>query len=118
MMITDERIIELIDEGLIEVDLDTAEVVVRGVALKPQLIGGDRRQPEHKRWTYGLRFDGQRRTIVRSKLVYLAGARIPIPQGFEIHHLDEDKNNDGWSNLIMVTMADHRKIHNQEEIPF
>ncbi len=35
----------------------------------------------------------------------------PIPEGFEIHHLDHNKQNNDIENLKLVTRADHQKIH-------
>jgi len=34
-----------------------------------------------------------------------------IPDGYEIHHCDFDKENNDISNLILLTEVEHRKIH-------
>lgn len=34
-----------------------------------------------------------------------------IPKGFDIHHIDMDKNNNDISNLKMLTRKEHRAIH-------
>lgn len=34
-----------------------------------------------------------------------------LPEGMEIHHMDEDKENNHPSNLIMLTTSDHAKLH-------
>jgi hypothetical protein len=35
----------------------------------------------------------------------------PIPDGFEIHHIDEDKENNDISNLELVDTLTHKRIH-------
>ena len=35
----------------------------------------------------------------------------PIPEGFHIHHLDNDKNNNDPSNLILMSKSNHHKLH-------
>lgn len=35
----------------------------------------------------------------------------PIPKGYEIHHIDFDKENNDISNLACITIAEHHKIH-------
>ena len=34
-----------------------------------------------------------------------------IPDGYEIHHIDLDKSNNDISNLRLLTVAEHRKLH-------
>lgn len=34
-----------------------------------------------------------------------------IPKDFEIHHIDGDKNNNQYYNLIMLHKKDHRRVH-------
>lgn len=38
-------------------------------------------------------------------------ANGPIPDGYEIHHLDENKQNNDLENLVCLTVADHQKMH-------
>lgn len=35
----------------------------------------------------------------------------PIPDGYEIHHIDRDKKNNDLENLRMLTISEHQKIH-------
>ncbi|MBR0060392.1 MAG: HNH endonuclease, partial [Selenomonadaceae bacterium] len=37
-----------------------------------------------------------------------------IPDGYEIHHVDENKANDDISNLQMMTKSEHWKIHGKD----
>lgn len=112
MPIPDERLLGLIESGDIVVGLDNPETIsVFGRSNRAYLIGGGgkRNAPDsHKRWAFGFKIQGRRRTIVRAKLVYLAGSRRPIPNDFDIHHLDEDPYNDDYENLISLHKDDHK----------
>ena len=35
----------------------------------------------------------------------------PVPDGYDIHHLDGDKLNNDPFNLVAVTPTDHKRIH-------
>lgn len=34
-----------------------------------------------------------------------------IPKGWCVHHCDEDPHNNDFSNLVLMTMADHTRLH-------
>lgn len=38
---------------------------------------------------------------------------IGYKEGYDIHHLDENKFNNSLSNLVYLTRSEHRKIHNE-----
>ena len=40
------------------------------------------------------------------------------PDNWEIHHLDNNPQNNSWSNLILLHPLDHLKFHTKEELPF
>ena len=54
------------------------------------------------------------------RLVWIIGSEQEIPDGFVIHHIDGNIENNSFENLICVSHPDHYKLHNQieEEIPF
>ena len=85
-------------------------------------MGGAKQKGEpSERFYYRFRNKGRRRTIARSKLVYMYHHKMIIPEGFEIHHLNGNIVDDRILNLIMLMHHDHLKIHNsfcEEEIPF
>ena len=35
----------------------------------------------------------------------------PVPDGYEVHHVDKNKNNNELDNLQLLTTEEHRKIH-------
>lgn len=35
----------------------------------------------------------------------------PIPDGMEIHHIDENKKNNDIENLMLLSYSDHQKMH-------
>lgn len=35
----------------------------------------------------------------------------PIPRGYDIHHIDEDKSNNNIENLLLITKLQHRYLH-------
>lgn len=37
-----------------------------------------------------------------------------IPKGYDIHHIDHDKNNNDISNLRMMTQCEHMRLHGSE----
>lgn len=41
----------------------------------------------------------------------MAGNLQTIPDGYEIHHRDDDRYNDAFDNLVLLTIEDHKKIH-------
>jgi hypothetical protein len=96
------------------VNLETAEVYRLDKQLKPTLVGTEGKNGT--RYRHEIYYDGHKRTIVRAKLVYLAGSLQALIKGHVIHHLDEDRYNDVWGNLVSVSNVDHDKMHYTTEI--
>lgn len=38
-------------------------------------------------------------------------ANGPVPDGYQVHHKDEDKQNNDIANLELVTPTDHKRMH-------
>lgn len=35
----------------------------------------------------------------------------PIPEGYQVHHIDHNKKNNDLDNLILLSASDHQKTH-------
>ncbi len=63
------------------------------------------------------------RAMPVSHVVWMFGTRVPLPDGWQVHHRDKDVQNNSFDNLIAVHPIDHRKLHagelvDEEPIPF
>lgn len=38
----------------------------------------------------------------------------PIPEGYDIHHVDHDKGNNDISNLLLVSRSEHQRLHSSD----
>lgn len=67
-----------------------------------------------------LKYDGKRKSMHVSQLVWMWGTNSTIPDGYEIHHRDEDPNNNDFDNLMCLHPIDHAKMHavSEEPLPF
>lgn len=107
--IADAELLEWLMDGTLSVNIQNAQVTFRGRILKPTFVGRDDRNGT--RYRIEIRHSGRKRSIVRARLVYMAGNLQTIPNGYEIHHQDEDRYNDAFANLVLLTEEDHKKIH-------
>lgn len=106
--ITDEEILQWLRTGWLEVNIATAEIRFRNKPKKSQLSGNDKCGT---RWTVELTSNGKRRVIMRSKLVWMAMHLMLVPEGYELHHIDEDRYNDRGKNLQLLTKEEHTQLH-------
>jgi len=67
----------------------------------------------------------KRRSVNVSTLVWMVGNDRPLPKGFDIHHRNEDHDDNRFQNLFALTGVDHSKLHNgdlvdgtDDEVPF
>lgn len=51
----------------------------------------------------------------REKMKLYLGFTEEQMRGYEVHHIDEDKNNNDLSNLKLVTKQEHHKIHEKRD---
>jgi len=117
-LITDEMVIGFLKEKLLVVDHDTLEVVFRGRSLKATICGHAKRNGT--RFRFELRYNGTKRTILRSRLIYMAAHGVVLPPNVELHHVNLDRYDDHHSNLVMLWPWDHSKLHQsgRPEVPF
>jgi len=112
-LLSSKEIIRLLKWGYYRVDETTAAVYGRdGSVITPFY-------DDEGRGFVRLYWNGKRKAIAVSRLVWMSKTLQPIPSNFEIHHRDENPNNDAWTNLLCLHESDHRKLHDgDEEIPF
>lgn len=56
--------------------------------------------------------------VRRSHLVFVEGSGKPIPAGFDVHHRDENKANDFFSNLELLPHGAHAAHHRRTGTPW
>ena len=81
------------------------------VAEKPKRIdfGGDK--------FYWNRWTGYYQSPYTNKKLHRVAWELasgPIPDGFDIHHIDHDKRNNDLSNLEIISHGEHSAMHNRE----
>lgn len=54
--------------------------------------------------------DGRRHIVAAHRAIYISFYGS-IPQGYEIHHIDFNKNNNDISNLVAIPEWQHKKYH-------
>lgn len=120
-----DRLLEMIllGEIVIEDIFDANPTVIhRGNIRRPYIAPGKR----NPRWFYKLHdfydLEGIRyfRSISRNKLVWMYWHRRLVPEGYIVHHKDEDRFNDAINNLELKTDEDHKAYHygnKQYDIP-
>lgn len=116
-MVTKQEILKWLRRNVfIVVD---GEVYTRtGRKLKQRI--NKRRRCEHGDPRVDLCYKGKRISIHVSHLVWMSNTDCVLPDGFQVHHRDEDPTNNNFENLIAVHPLDHTKLHAgvEEEIPF
>lgn len=115
--ITDEQIVQWVQEGLLEVRYPQSlepQLWFRGRQIKAEITvqrGRYRVEECGERFTWSIRFKGKRRKIVRSKLVWMTCHRRVIPEGHTIHHKSENRFDDRIDNLECLNNDVHKSIH-------
>lgn len=107
--LTDADILALVRSGeLTMTDCNTREprLYRNGKELKATICG-----TKGTRYRFEICKDGKKRTILRSTLTYMYVHRKLIPLDHELHHEDEDRYNDGITNLTLLHNDDHHAHH-------
>lgn len=115
--LTDLDLLRLINDGVITVDAN-ADVYCNGSKLTKYLEGGRKDRETTKYELVRIYYGKARRAVAVHKLVWMEHTRAAVPEGFEIHHWDEDTTHNAFDNLLCLHSLDHRKFHVSEEVPF
>lgn len=116
-MVSKQEILEWLRDGVFSID-DGEVYTSLGRKLVQRI--NKRKRCEHGDPRVDLYYEGRRVSIHVSHLIWMWHTNAVLPDGFEIHHRDEDPTNNEFSNLIAVHPMDHNKFHAgvQEEVPF
>lgn len=116
-MVSKQQILEWLQDGVFSIE--DGEVYSKTGRKLIQRIN-KRKRCEHGDPRVDLYYGGKRASINVSHLVWMWHTNALIPDGFEIHHRDEDPTNNDFSNLLAVHPMDHNKLHSDanEEVPF
>lgn len=76
------------------------------------------KKKHRKHYSVGLFKDGKGTFFQISHLVVKAFPEICGPwfEGCEVHHIDHNPSNNNASNLLVLSVAEHRKIHSESEV--
>lgn len=59
--------------------------------------------------------NGKHIALHKYELIWMAHHKRPIPDGYVIHHIDFNKDNNSIENLQLLTEEEHRKLHGLNE---
>lgn len=62
---------------------------------------------DKRKRVYIIGFDGSRKGMLYARYVWEAHNNKPLPEGFTIDHIDEDKTNDALENLQLLSNGDN-----------
>ena len=113
--LTDLEILELVDAGYYRVCLDTGRVFSGRTNKQVYTYAGafvntGYRKDKNYRWLRLFR-SPKYRTLPRSHVIWIVGNRMAIPPGFEVHHDNENRRDDSFGNLYLLSRNDHAKLH-------
>jgi hypothetical protein len=115
--LSDRTILDLIRSGKYRVSSDTGEVFGRfkDKPLTPYS------KPCGHRFIRIYHAGKSKKITAVARVIWMACTGKTIPEGFEIHHLNNDNTDDSWKNLVCVHKEDHKKLHahdKSEPVPF
>lgn len=115
-MVTKQEVLGWLQDGTFTIE--DGEVYSRTGRKLTQRIN-KRKRCEHGDPRVDLVFS-KRISLHVSHLIWMWNTNSVFPDGFEIHHRDEDPTNNNFDNLIAVHPLDHGKLHAGvvEEVPF
>jgi len=116
-MVTKQDILKWLQDGTFTIE-DGKVYSSRGRELVQRI--NKRKRCEHGDPRVDLYYGGERASINVSHLIWMWHTNMVVPDGFEVHHRDEDPTNNNWTNLLAVHSLDHTKLHaeDKEEVPF
>lgn len=108
--LTKEDVLRLFREGKYAVNLEEGVIVNRDGSRIANFRAGHAKSSKGHFWVY-LYDAGARIGLPTAHAVWMFATQSVVPAGFEIHHDDEDAENDRWDNLLCLHSKDHDKKH-------
>lgn len=115
-MVTKQDVLKWLQDGVFYISEDGEIYTQSGRKLVQRI--NKRRRCEHGDPRVDLYYGGKRASVHVSHLIWMWHTNVVLPDGFQVHHRDEDPTNNKFSNLIAVHPLDHTKLHSMEEAPF
>ena len=112
------EIIKLVDSGRYIVDLEKG-VILQGKTKVPLFTytGSEQEGKDNADYLWVRLYKSPAyRCLPVAHVIWIMGTRSPVPRGFEIHHMDEDRQNNAFLNLYALHKVDHRKWHAGNEL--
>ena len=115
--VTRQEVLDWLQEGAFTIS--DGEVYTRAGRKLVQRIN-NRRRCEHGDPRVDLKYLGKRKSMHVSHLVWMWHTSATIPDGWEVHHRDEDPTNNNFENLLCLHPIDHAKMHpgTKDDTPF
>lgn len=95
-----------------EIDVEQGEITSARTG-RPLLRWGDHptRHSNGRNDCITLYWKGKRINTTVAKVIWMRSRDRTLPEGVEIHHLDEDHSNNHWRNLLAIVACDHTFAH-------
>ena len=112
----DSWIVELIEKSILIIEENPVKIFKEGKELTQR--SNKRKRSDRSDHRVDICHQMIKKSINVSHLIWMYHTRMPVPPGFEIHHIDENPENNNFNNLVAVHCLDHLKLHKQEPVPF
>lgn len=121
--LSDEDIIRLVAKGRYNIDIESG-IITSGRTEKEIFTYSSERSPNLWVRLYAA---PAYRALPVARLVWIVATGTPLPDGWEIHHIDLDPLFNGFENLLALHPKDHNKFHNgiiggskveEDDVPF
>lgn len=118
-MVTKQDVLSWLQDGVFTIE--AGEIYSQSGRKLVQRIN-KRKRCEHGDPRVDLVHGGNRVSIHVSHLIWMWNTNTVLPDGFHVHHRDEDPTNNNFDNLIAVHPMDHDKLHavveDTDTVPF
>lgn len=108
--LTNEEIIALFDQGAYKVNPEKGIISRRDGRKLYTFFGGKEGNGDEALWCR-LYSRGKMRSLPVAHCIWMYKTHRSIPDGFEVHHRNTDKQDNRWKNLFCLFSMDHRKLH-------